>query len=127
MQVCEVGCGNGSMTIWLAEQAGPKSKVIAIDSSDKQLMLTKSKIDKIGFTNIEYVCLDIENENNKLAGNFDLIYSRCLFLHPQKPKKVLSTYYKLIKHGGTAALEEPIITETLTYPESNAWEITLNS
>ena len=41
--VIDVGCGIGELTCWLAEQVGPKGKVVAIDISKEQLTLAKQR------------------------------------------------------------------------------------
>lgn len=44
MNVADVGCGPGNVTLWLAQQVGTKGKVTGIDNSSEQLAILNERI-----------------------------------------------------------------------------------
>jgi ubiquinone/menaquinone biosynthesis C-methylase UbiE len=120
MSVLEIGCGVGIMTCWISEIVGVKGKVVAIDSSLEQLEIAKSNAKKLGITNIKFMHLDFKDI--RFNGEFDICYSRYLMIHLKAPKLLLSTYYNCLTNGGYALLEEPIISDISTYPETHLWD-----
>lgn len=59
-KVLEFGCSVGTLTLFLARAVGIKGKVYASDISEKDLLIAKKRIDKLGLTNVELVH-DIEH------------------------------------------------------------------
>jgi len=120
MRVLEVGCGKGSMFAWLAEKVGRNGQVLALDSSQEQLDIAKEFVKHRGLTNVNFICSSIEDFSYHTEP-FDLIYSRFLLLHIKDPHSVLCNYRKLIRSSGIIACEEPIVSETKTYPKTDIW------
>ena len=92
MQILEVGCGNGTMACWLAQQVQPHGHVTAIDISEKRIQSARSQADQCGLTNIEFNLLSAY-DILQLKTTFDLIYHRFLFVHLTNPKTVLTSIY----------------------------------
>ncbi len=120
MNILEVGCGVGNMTAWLAEQVGPQGQVMAIDISPEQLVIAKKHVKKQGFNNVSFICGDIQTLTND-DNTFDLIYNRFLLLHLTDPLLILNKYQKLIRSKGMIVCEEPIVSDTETFPPSDVW------
>ncbi|MBE4703894.1 class I SAM-dependent methyltransferase [Spiroplasma platyhelix] len=118
-KIIDVGCGQGSITKFFANQY-PNAKVIALDISQDQLVISKNKM--INETNIEYLSVDIESDSitselwEKLQ-SADLIYIRYLLLHLKKWEIFFDNIYKILKKGGQIIIEEPGF-PWITYPYS---------
>ena len=106
MVVCDIGCGSGEMTEYLAQQVGKNGLVYAIDSSDEQLELTKKKIEKLGLTNVRYIKADIQNSEELPQILADIVYARLVLMHLPNPKKALINMYAFLKPGGILSLQE---------------------
>ncbi|MCP4181290.1 MAG: methyltransferase domain-containing protein [bacterium] len=128
MKVLEAGCGAGHMTAWLAEQVGKEGKVIAIDSSQKQIKLAKHNIERKNLNNVEFICRDINLlSNNCSIKDFDIVYCRFLMIHLRKPEMLINLFYSLLNDKGIAIFEEPINRDTFTVPESDIWKLLIDA
>lgn len=114
MQVLEVGCGTGHMTKWIAKQVGDNGHVAAVDSSPEQIQITKENCSDS--KNITFIASSIFDLNQ--TKRFDLIYSRFLIMHLQKPFEGLQILSKLLKPNGILVSEEATNSVTACYPES---------
>lgn len=75
MSVIDIGCGQGTITLRLAEHA---SKVYALDPSEKMLQMLKTKVEKNGLKHIYTVqkrWQDIELEKYSWIETFDLAFA----------------------------------------------------
>jgi SAM-dependent methyltransferase len=118
MTVCDIGCGAGMMTAWIAEQVGPEGKVIAIENDENQLNAARKNLQK--FHNIEFkLCsvYDIET----LKQQFDLVYCRFVLHHLQHPTDAIKKIFNVLKTNGIFVSEEGIVDYAFSYPFSKAW------
>lgn len=115
LKILEVGCGTGSMTIWLAKKVGVNGKVIAIDASQQQIQIAKAAAKNEGLNNIEFICSTIE-ELNLPNDSVDLAYSRLLLMHLNNPRYVLEKLKKYLKLGGVIVCDEPHASSLTTTP-----------
>ena len=107
--VWDVGCGSGAMTEYIAKIVGKTGHVYAMDASDKQLQVTKNRLEQAGLDNVTYIHMDINSaEFNPPINGADIVYSRFFLMHMQNPEIVIGKMKTLLKSGGTLALEEPI-------------------
>ena len=94
----EVGCGNGSISAWLAEHVSPDGTAVAVD-------LDVSLI-QIRMPNLELREADI------LAGPierraFDLVTARAVLHHVADPETAIANMIASLKPGGALLLIEP--------------------
>ncbi len=120
MNVLEIGCGKGQMSVWLAKQVLPDGKVIATDSSLEQIKLAKELAAKEGINNIDFQVVSAYDLGSLgLQNQLDLIFSRFVFIHLVDHLSVLKTVKDLLKpHSGMLVLQELIASHIFTYPES---------
>ena len=104
MTVLEVGCGTGHMACDLAVYLGPNGKVIAIDSSTKQIEVCKQTADEKGVDNIEFLVMDVMKLAD-LNQEYDATYGKWVVEFLENPKKALSIMYQFLKPGGIFAYE----------------------
>jgi ubiquinone/menaquinone biosynthesis C-methylase UbiE len=121
--ILEAGCGTGIMTEWLANQTGTEGKVIAIDSSEEQIAIAKQYLAEKQINNVQFIYGDILELSEGYKNHFDIAYCRFLMLHLKEPEKLIELFYYILKTDGIAIFEEPIFTDTPTYPETDIWDL----
>jgi cyclopropane-fatty-acyl-phospholipid synthase len=78
MRVLELGCGWGSLTLWMAQQF-PSSQVTALSNSHSQRQYIASRCDALGLSNVDVITADIcEFET---PSQFDRVVSIEMFEH----------------------------------------------
>jgi SAM-dependent methyltransferase len=96
----EVGAGTGSVAAWLAEQVGPKGRVLATDVS-LELMEARG----LGAPNLELLRHDILTDPLP-DEEFDLIHSRLVLEHLPGRLDALARMTRALAPGGWLVLEE---------------------
>jgi cyclopropane-fatty-acyl-phospholipid synthase len=79
MRILEIGCGWGSLTLWMAEHF-PASRIIAVSNSAPQRRFIEARAAARGLTNIEIHTADITTWQPPQAG-FDRVVSVECFEH----------------------------------------------
>ncbi len=93
MDILELGCGWGSLSLWMAKHY-PNSKITAVSNSRTQ----KKFIDARGFPNLEIVTADM-NEFN-IARRFDRVVSVEMFEHMRNWPELLKRINGWLKLDG---------------------------
>src|SRR5690606_3213985 len=86
-QILELGCGWGSLTLFMAEQF-PKAKITGVSNSHSQRQYIMGQAQERGLSNIEIITCDI-NELS-LDGGFDRIISIEMFEHIRNYQQLLA-------------------------------------
>ena len=120
MHVLDIGCGLGTMTIWLAQQVGPKGTVTAIDNNHYQIKATLKQAEHHALKNVNALCLSAYDITS-LNQTFDLIYCRFILHHIHKPSDVIQSVYQVLNKHGIFAAEEGLVSQAFSYPLSTAW------
>src|SRR5439155_14952297 len=94
----EVGCGNGSISAWLAPQVAPNGRAIAVD-------LDLSLAD-VHLPNLELRKADIMAGPMEL-GSFDLVTARAALHHVADAEKAIANLAASMRPGGAILLIEP--------------------
>ncbi|HKZ60956.1 MAG TPA: methyltransferase domain-containing protein [Nitrososphaera sp.] len=120
MSCLDVGCGAGSVTRILAELVGKKGHVIGTDVDEKYLRYCRNYKPQ---PNVDFMRDDIYN--SRLGENFDVIYSRFMFVHLKNARKAIRSMKLLVKNGGAIIIEEldHAPDSWLCYPESKSVDI----
>lgn len=106
----EIGCGNGSISQWMAAKVGPKGRVVATD-------LNLSYTGDLHAPNLEVRQLDILKPLPAL-GKFDLVTGRAVLHHVCSPKTAVHHMVELLKPGGVLLSIEPdFLPATAATPE----------
>ena len=119
LQVADIGCGPGNVSLWLAEKVGEAGKVVSIDNSDEQLAILNKRILENEVCNISTYKTDIY-EIDKIKERFDLIFCRFLFIHLSHPLLAMQKLKNLLKPGGSLIIAELDNSTWFSYPESVA-------
>ena len=110
--VCDIGCGNGAMTEFMARTVGNTGHVYAYDISDDQIIIAKRRIENAGLTNVTFIQSDINSLTNLPPKKADIVYARMLLMHLRNPKEAIINMKSLLKTGGVLALQEFITSTT---------------
>ena len=96
-QILELGCGWGSLTLWMAEHF-PDSRITAVSNSNSQREYIQQQAERRGLSNIEVITCDV----NQLAltKQFDRIVSVEMFEHMRNYQSLLSKIASWLKDDG---------------------------
>ncbi len=87
LSVLDLGCGWGSLSLWIAERY-PRSRVLAVSNSKPQREFILGRCDQLGLRNVEVVTADV----NAFAPDrrFDRVMSVEMFEHVRNHERLLS-------------------------------------
>jgi SAM-dependent methyltransferase len=98
-QVLEVGCGNGSISTWMAEHVAPDGHVVAVD-------LDLSLVNDVDAPRVEFRKGDIVAAPVN-PGRFDLVTARAVLHHVTDAKAAIANLVASLRPGGAILLIEP--------------------
>jgi ubiquinone/menaquinone biosynthesis C-methylase UbiE len=101
--VLDAGCGNGSLSIRIAEKG---FRIEAIDIAKKSLDYFRSKVKKKNIKNINIRYGSILKTDYK-ANSFDSVVSGEVLEHLTDDKKAIEEFYRVLKKGGICVVSVP--------------------
>jgi SAM-dependent methyltransferase len=106
----EVGCGNGSISEWLASRVAPSGHVVASD-------IDLRYIANLGAPNLEVRRLNIL-EDAVEEGAYDLVTARAVLHHIQSPRRAVERMLAALKPRGVfLSIEPDMLPATAAEPE----------
>jgi cyclopropane-fatty-acyl-phospholipid synthase len=97
-EILELGCGWGSLSLWLAERY-PHSRITAVSHSRTQKEFIDAEARKRGFANLTIVTCDM-NDFAIAAARFDRVVSIEMFEHMKNWPRLLANVARWLKPGG---------------------------
>ena len=94
----EVGCGNGSISAWLAERVSPGGKAVAVDLDPS---LVKARAPNLELRQADIVAGPVER------GSFDLVTARAVLHHVADAEAAITNLVSSLRPGGGLLLIEP--------------------
>jgi 2-polyprenyl-3-methyl-5-hydroxy-6-metoxy-1,4-benzoquinol methylase len=94
----EVGCGAGSLALWLAGRVGSSGSVLATDLDPRFL-------DGHGRSNLMVIRHDLTTDALTPA-TFDLIHARAVLAHLRDPQAILARLVGALRPGGWLLIED---------------------
>jgi SAM-dependent methyltransferase len=94
----EVGCGNGSISAWLAEQVAPDGTAVAVDLD---LSLVDVRAPNLELREADIVAGPVE------PGTFDLLTARAILHHVSDREAAIANMVASLRPGGALLLIEP--------------------
>ena len=97
MRILELGCGWGSLSLWMAEKY-PNAKITAVSNSKTQKLHIDAVAAQKGFTNLEIITCDMNQFD--IADSFDRVVSVEMFEHMKNYQRLLGNVARWLKPGG---------------------------
>lgn len=115
MHIADIGCGSGHMTSWLARMVGPAGHVYAIELDKEILDKAQDRIEQEGLANVTFIHANI-NELESLSYTYDLIYSRLVLMHQEKPEETIGVLKECLNPGGKIVFDECVSGTLMSVP-----------
>lgn len=96
-QILELGCGWGSLTLWMA-RAMPGSRITAVSNSTSQAAHIRARAQAMGLTNVTVVTADMNDFQP--TRRFDRVVSVEMFEHMANWRRLLARIHGWLKPGG---------------------------
>ncbi|TVP80695.1 MAG: class I SAM-dependent methyltransferase [Puniceicoccaceae bacterium] len=96
-RILELGCGWGSLSLWMAA-AYPASRIVAISNSNSQRAYIESQAAERGLHNLEVITCDINQFQPE--GDFDRVVSVEMFEHVRNHRQLLGQIAAWLRPGG---------------------------
>ena len=118
MQICDIGCGPGSITTDLATLV-PDGQVIGIDTGHDVVEKARSRASERGVNNVRFQvanahALDFPDDT------FDVVHCHQVLQHLADPVSALSEWRRITKPCGIVACRESDFDSATHYPEIKA-------
>lgn len=98
-RILELGCGWGSLTLWMAKNF-PQSKITAVSNSRTQRAHIEAQAEKRGLTNIEVKTVNMITYEGEGDSVFDRVVSVEMFEHMKNYELLLARISKWLKPDG---------------------------
>jgi len=96
--VLELGCGWGSLSLYLAEKF-PRSRITGVSNSRTQREYIEGEARRRGFTNLQIITCDM-NRFDTTAGGYDRVVSVEMFEHMKNYQRLLANVARWLRPGG---------------------------
>jgi cyclopropane-fatty-acyl-phospholipid synthase len=100
MRILDLGCGWGSLSLWLAERY-PQAHVTGVSNSSRQREWIEARRDARGLDNLTIVTADV-NDFDPGSGGFDRVMSIEMFEHMRNWNELLRRICTWLAPGGKA-------------------------
>jgi len=97
-RVLELGCGWGSLCLWLAERC-PTSTIVGVSNSHGQRRFIEAEAERRGLTNLEIVTADVNDFTPD--GTFDRVISIEMFEHLKNYRQLLARIAGWLRPDGS--------------------------
>ncbi|MCA9212717.1 MAG: class I SAM-dependent methyltransferase [Planctomycetales bacterium] len=97
MDVLELGCGWGSLSIWMAQEF-PRSQITAVSNSNTQREFIEMRASELGISNLTVITADM----NTFApdSRFDRVVSVEMFEHMRNHQRLMNRIYDWLRPTG---------------------------
>jgi SAM-dependent methyltransferase len=116
----DVGCGGGNVAVMVAEMAGDKGSVTAVDFDESIIALAEMDRVAAGRQNMRFEVMSAYDLS--FDGVFDVVYARFLLSHLKEPKKVLQLMMRAARPGGKIIIEDVQFSGHFCYPACAAFD-----
>jgi len=96
--ILELGCGWGSMTLWMAQHF-PQSRITAVSNSRPQREFIESRCRELGLGNVRVITCDVNRLQLPLA-QYDRVVSIEMFEHMRNYEQLLDNIASWLRPGG---------------------------
>jgi cyclopropane-fatty-acyl-phospholipid synthase len=96
-RILELGCGWGSLTLWMAEHF-PRARITAVSNSATQREFIESQCTQRGLTNVQVITADMNDFDT--ADRFDRAVSVEMFEHMRNWEELMARIHRWLRPGG---------------------------
>ncbi len=121
MQVLDIGCGVGDVSLLVASLVGPEGTIVGVDKDPLALECARERVFALGLTNIHFV----ESDLRDLAFDepFDAVVGRCILMYLADPVETLRSVASYVRPGGIIAFQESTLGDLgLSFPYAPLFE-----
>jgi len=118
-KILELGCGWGSLTLWMAERY-PGAKIVAVSNSNQQRQHIEAQCRRRGLSNVSVMTQDV-NQLEMDAAQFDRCVSIEMFEHMRNYEILMGRIAQWLRPGGKLFVHI-FAHKTLMYPFETAGE-----
>ena len=97
MRILELGCGWGSLSLWIARHY-PNASITAVSNSSSQREYIEKQADSVSLKNIRVITADMNNF--EIDGSFDRVVSLEMFEHMRNYRLLYKRVYDWLTPGG---------------------------
>ena len=119
MSVLDLGCGWGSLSLWLAQRY-PASAITGVSNSHGQREWIEAERDRQGISNLEVITADV-NQFSPGAGRFDRVMSIEMFEHMRNWRELLARIAMWLTPETGKAFVHVFSHRTLPYLFQGTW------
>ena len=112
MRVLDIGCGWGSLSLWIARQF-PRCQVVAVSNSHSQRADIEARCQREGITNVQVITADINEFEPE--GQFDRIVSIEMMEHVRNHRELFERIDRWLAPDGRLFVHI-FVNQTLCYP-----------
>ena len=98
-RILELGCGWGSLTLWMASHY-PNSEITAVSNSKSQRKFLVNEIVKQGLSNVSVITADMNDFDARTLGQFDRVVSLEMFEHMRNWRVLFNRVSDWLKPDG---------------------------
>lgn len=102
MEILDVGCGPGTITIDLARYV-PQGYVVGVEYANKPLSAARQLAEQQRITNVQFAVADAQDLNKYSDDSFDVVHAHQLLQHVRDPVRALKEMRRVVKPGGIVA------------------------
>ena len=95
----DLGCGWGSLSLWIAEHY-PDCQITAVSNSRDQIQFVNQQAKRKGFSNLEAQVVDVNQLEGALTGSFERVFSIEMFEHMKNYRRLLKIIGGLLAPEG---------------------------
>src|SRR5258708_2046878 len=97
-RAADIGCGTGTMTVWLAKAVGSEGEVVGLDISADQTRIAAQRAFAQGAGNVRFDETSAY-ETDLPRASFDIVHCRYLLCHLTRPVDALRAMASLVRPG----------------------------
>lgn len=115
MNVVDVGCGSGDVTLEMARIVAP-GQALGVDKDEIQLELARAVAEAGRVDNVSFRAVDIHDWIE--PSSYDAVYTRFVLQHLRDPGEVLQRMWASVRTGGALIVEDADLDSLASDPES---------